>query len=123
MLLPVASEPPTTSRMKPLAPGPLREGEGPAAPGPEVSIHKNVVLPVAPAPAPCLGYCPAPLRPGLGSSHPREGQQAALLGGKYLLLEALEGSSLHRCLHIPSQEELVCKVSNLIFFCILVSLS
>ena len=90
----------------------------PASTPPEVSIHKTVGPHPASAGAspPCLplGYCPA-LRgtasfPGAG--HPREGQQASLLGDKYLLLEALEGSSLHRCLHIQTQEELVCKVTS-----------
>ena len=131
MLLTGPSEPPPTAiiphRMKPLvaAPEPLREATevvptvapvAPAATPPEVSIHKTVAPHPASAGAspPCLplGYCPA-LRgtasfPGAG--HPREGQQASLLGDKYLLLEALEGSSLHRCLHIQTQEELVCKV-------------
>ena len=131
MLLTGPSDPPPTAiiphRMKPLvaAPEPLREATevvptvapvAPAATPPEVSIHKTVAPHPASAGAspPCLplGYCPA-LRgtasfPGAG--HPREGQQASLLGDKYLLLEALEGSSLHRCLHIQTQEELVCKV-------------
>ena len=133
MLLTGPSEPPPTAiiphRMKPLvaAPEPLREATevvptvapvAPAATPPEVSIHKTVAPHPASAGAspPCLplGYCPA-LRgtasfPGAG--HPREGQQASLLGDKYLLLEALEGSSLHRCLHIQTQEELVCKVTS-----------
>jgi len=115
-------------RLKPLLPN-LGPQEPPPVPsgatvgqggggggGSEVSIHKPAQLHPSVSP-PCLplGYCSsAPLRtaaaPGLGAGHPREGQQASLLGGKYLLLEALEGSSLHRCLHIPSQEELVCKV-------------
>lgn len=83
----------------------------------EVSIHKTVI---APSPAPLslpLGYCPTLCRAGPGGvapsslpGHPREGQSASLLGGKYLLLDELEGSSLHRCLDINSQEELVCKV-------------
>jgi len=131
MLLTGPSDPPPTAiiphRMKPhvAPPEPLREATevvptvapvAPAATPPEVSIHKTVGPHPASAGAspPCLplGYCPA-LRgtasfPGAG--HPREGQQASLLGDKYLLLEALEGSSLHRCLHIQTQEELVCKV-------------
>jgi tribbles-like protein len=109
---------PAAPRMKPLVPSmghvePVSSGATVQSGGPaEVSIHKTVLHPSTP---PCLplGYCSAPLRsspPGLGSGHPREGQQASLLGGKYLLLEALEDSSLHRCLHIPTQEELVCKV-------------
>ena len=134
MLLTGPSEPPPTAiiphRMKPhvAPPEPLREATevvptvapvAPAATPPEVSIHKTVGPHPASAGAspPCLplGYCPA-LRgtasfPGAG--HPREGQQASLLGDKYLLLEALEGSSLHRCLHIQTQEELVCKVTSL----------
>ena len=134
MLLTGPSDPPPTAiiphRMKPhvAPPEPLREATevvptvspvAPAATPPEVSIHKTVGPHPASAGAspPCLplGYCPA-LRgtasfPGAG--HPREGQQASLLGDKYLLLEALEGSSLHRCLHIQTQEELVCKVTSL----------
>ena len=47
------------------------------------------------------------------TGHPREGQAASLLGNKYLLLEELEGSSLHRCLHLPTRQEFVCKVSIL----------
>lgn len=101
----------STIRMKPLVGREALAAVEPAG-TPEVSIHKTAVAPhpaSAGATPPCLplGYCPAP-RPAPG--HPREGQQATLLGGKYLLLEALEGSSLHRCLHIPTQEELVCKV-------------
>ena len=38
------------------------------------------------------------------------GQESRVWARTCWLLEALEGSSLHRCLHIPSQEELVCKV-------------
>ena len=140
MLLTGPSEPPPTAiiphRMKPLvaAPEPLREVTevvptvapvAPAATPPEVSIHKTVAPHPASAGAspPCLplGYCPA-LRgtasfPGAG--HPREGQQASLLGDKYLLLEALEGSSLHRCLHIQTQEELVCKVITFLSYLLL----
>lgn len=112
---------PAAPRMKPLVPslGPqepsLPSGAIVQGGGAEVSIHKTVPHPSATPPCLPLGYCSAPLRshpPGTGAGHPREGQQASLLGGKYLLLEALEGSSLHRCLHIPSQEELVCKVVN-----------
>ena len=103
----------STIRMKPLVGREAMAAVEPAGP-PEVSIYKTAVAPhpsSAGATPPCLplGYCPAP-RPAPG--HPREGQQASLLGGKYLLLEALEGSSLHRCLHIPTQEELVCKVGK-----------
>ena len=49
----------------------------------------------------------------VGGGHPREGQAASLLGNKYLLLEELEGSSLHRCLHIRTRQEFVCKVRPL----------
>merc|ERR1719285_1017003 len=91
----------------------------------EMSIDKTVLghhTTTGTGSSPCLplGYCPSgpphpPLRspgpgPNLGAGHPREGHQASLLVGKYLLLDALEGSSLHRCLHIQTQEELVCKV-------------
>jgi len=48
----------------------------------------------------------------VGGGHPREGQAASLLGNKYLLLEELEGSSLHRCLHIRTRQEFVCKVMS-----------
>eukprot|EP00088_Acartia_fossae_P016254 TRINITY_DN19098_c0_g1_i1.p1 TRINITY_DN19098_c0_g1~~TRINITY_DN19098_c0_g1_i1.p1 ORF type:complete len:592 (-),score=137.63 TRINITY_DN19098_c0_g1_i1:82-1857(-) len=47
------------------------------------------------------------------NGHPREGQAASLLGGKYLLLEEIEGASLHRCLHIESNMEYICKVKPL----------
>jgi len=113
----------SSPRMKPLVPPmvPVVEAMVPSGAtvqggGAEVSIHKTLLHPSSSsATPPCLplGYCPAPLRspaPTLGTGHPREGQQASLLGGKYLLLEALEGSSLHRCLHLPTQEEYVCKV-------------
>lgn len=116
------ADPPATADMRkaplPSAGGPLRDSQPPTSPepaSPEVSIHKTTASPGGHplgTASPCLplGYCPAP-RPAPGlPGHPREGQQASLLGGKYLLLEALEGSSLHRCLHIATQEELVCKV-------------
>lgn len=78
----------------------------------EVSIHKTVI----PPPRTLSPPCPPTLLPGLcrapptSCGHPREGQSASLLGGKYLLLDELEGSSLHRCLDITSHQELVCKV-------------
>ena len=50
--------------------------------------------------------------PALVAGHPREGQAASLLGGKYLLLEEIEGASLHRCLHIETNQEFICKVSK-----------
>jgi len=83
----------------------------------EVSINKTVI-PAIPVPLPLpLGYCPTLCRggprgvaPSSLPGHPREGQSASLLGGKYLLLDELEGSSLHRCLDITTHEELVCKV-------------
>ncbi len=53
----------------------------------------------------------------VGGGHPREGQAASLLGNKYLLLEELEGSSLHRCLHIRTRQEFVCKVGEFLQFC------
>lgn len=59
---------------------------------------------------------PSPLGSGVAAGHPRDGQtgaggSASLLGNrKYLLLEELEGSSLQRCLHIPTRQEFVCKV-------------
>jgi len=53
------------------------------------------------------------LAPSLVPGHPREGQAASLLGGKYLLLEEIEGASLHRCLHIESNQEFICKVKPL----------
>ena len=52
----------------------------------------------------------------VGGGHPREGQAASLLGNKYLLLEELEGSSLHRCLHIRTRQEFVCKVGEFLQF-------
>ena len=48
------------------------------------------------------------------NGHPREGQAASLLGGKYLLLEEIEGASLHRCLHIESNMEYICKVGYIV---------
>jgi tribbles-like protein len=57
-------------------------------------------------------YDCAPLPPSLLPGHPREGQSASLLGGKYLLLEEIEGASLHKCLHIGTNHEYVCKVMS-----------
>ena len=113
-----------TSRVKPLeAPSAVTM----AAPGQvpiaqsltEVSIHKTVIPPPRLSPPLCpVSLCrPPPVSPGLG--HPREGQTASLLGGKYILLDELEGSTLHRCLDINSHEELVCKVSVIIIVIIL----
>ena len=83
----------------------------------EVSIHKTVIPPPRLSPPLCpVTLCrPPPVSPGLG--HPREGQTASLLGGKYILLDELEGSTLHRCLDINSHEELVCKVSVIMIIC------
>lgn len=87
----------------------------PPSPHTEVSIHKTAVVPSGAVPRTLSPPCPS-LLPGLcrapppSCGHPREGQSASLLGGKYLLLDELEGSSLHRCLDINTQEELVCKV-------------
>ena len=82
----------------------------------EVSIHKSVIPPRTLSPPLCPSLCrPASSTQPPPSSllgHPREGQSASLLGGKYILLDELEGSTLHRCLDIQSQEELVCKVSD-----------
>ena len=36
---------------------------------------------------------------------------ASLVGDKYLMLEVLEGSTLHRCVNVHTQQEYVCKVS------------
>ncbi len=112
-----------TSRVKPLeAPSAVTmatPGQVPMAPLAaqsltEVSIHKTVIPPPRLSPPLCpVSLCrPPPVSPGLG--HPREGQTASLLGGKYILLDELEGSTLHRCLDINSHEELVCKVSVVI---------
>lgn len=112
-----------TSRVKPLeAPSAVTmatPGQVPMAPLAaqsltEVSIHKTVIPPPRLSPPLCpVSLCrPPPVSPGLG--HPREGQTASLLGGKYILLDELEGSTLHRCLDINSHEELVCKVSVII---------
>jgi len=108
-----------TSRVKPLEAAPAvtmaTPGQAPLAPLAtqsltEVSIHKTVIPPPRLSPPLCpVTLCrPPPVSPGLG--HPREGQTASLLGGKYILLDELEGSTLHRCLDINSHEELVCKV-------------
>ena len=83
----------------------------------EVSIHKTVIPPrtLSPPlcpPSLCRPSSASPSQPSL-LTHPREGQSASLLGGKYILLDELEGSTLHRCLDISSQEELVCKVSEM----------
>ena len=82
----------------------------------EVSIHKTVIPPRTLSPPLCPSLCrPSASAQGPPSSllgHPREGQSASLLGGKYILLDELEGSTLHRCLDITSHEELLCKVSN-----------
>jgi len=52
----------------------------------------------------------APLPPSLLPGNPREGQSASLLGGKYLLLEETEGGSTHKCVHIQTSKQYVCKV-------------
>lgn len=54
----------------------------------------------------CAPLPPPSLLPG----HPREGQSASLLGGKYLLLEETEGGSTHKCVHIQTGKQFVCKV-------------
>ena len=82
----------------------------------EVSIHKTVMPPRTLSPPLCPSLCRTATAQGPPSSllgHPREGQSASLLGGKYILLDELEGSTLHRCLDINSHEELVCKVRDL----------
>ena len=115
-----------TSRVKPLEAAPAvtmaTPGQAPLAPLAtqsltEVSIHKTVIPPPRLSPPLCpVTLCrPPPVSPGLG--HPREGQTASLLGGKYILLDELEGSTLHRCLDINSHEELVCKVSVIMIIC------
>ena len=89
----------------------------PLPPPQEVSIHKTVIPPrtLSPPLPPTLCRAPGPPCPPASlPGHPREGQSASLLGGKFILLDELEGSSLHRCLDINSQEELVCKVSYLL---------
>ena len=109
------------SRVKPLELAPSQSPSAPqgvtpnmSAPQPlqEVSIHKTVIPPRTLSPPLCPSLCRAQGPPSSLPGHPREGQSASLLGGKYVLLDELEGSSLHRCLDINSQEELVCKVSN-----------
>ena len=79
----------------------------------EVSIHKTVIPPRTLSPPLCQPLPRQATAQGPPTSllaHPREGQSASLLGGKYILLDELEGSTLHRCLDITSHEELVCKV-------------
>ena len=107
------------SRVKPLELTPSQnpsvpQGVVPNMPVPqplqEVSIHKTVIPPRTLSPPLCPSLCRAQGPPSSLPGHPREGQSASLLGGKYVLLDELEGSSLHRCLDINSQEELVCKV-------------
>ena len=81
----------------------------------EVSIHKTVIPPRTLSPPLCPSLCRPATAQGPPSSllgHPREGQSASLLGGKYILLDELEGSTLHRCLDITNHEELVCKVRH-----------
>ena len=78
----------------------------------EVSIHATVIPPLRLSPPLCPVSLCRPVSTGLG--HPREGQSASLLGGKFILLDELEGSTLHRCLDITSSEELVCKVSEIL---------
>ena len=71
--------------------------------------------PLPPPPHRDGSYDCTPLPPSLLPGHPREGQSASLLGGKYLLLEEMEGASLHRCLHIETNQEYVCKVRPLFY--------
>lgn len=49
------------------------------------------------------------------STHPcdRHYFQASLVGEKYLLMDQVEGSSLYRCVNVHTQQELVCKVTNI----------
>merc|ERR1719211_190602 len=80
----------------------------------EVSIHKTVMPPRTLSPPLCPSLCSRPASaqgpPSSLPGHPREGQSASLLGGKFILLDEVEGSTLHRCLDITNHEELVCKV-------------
>jgi len=114
--LEVGNQGSTTGSFPPSSPG--VQPEVTVSRSSEVSIHKTVINPNPVSLTLPLGYCqtqcPRGVLGGVAPSslpgHPREGQSASLLGGKYLLLDELEGSSLHRCLDIKSQEELVCKV-------------
>merc|ERR1719470_402191 len=90
------------SRVKPLELAPSQnpsvpQGVVPNMPVPqplqEVSIHKTVIPPRTLSPPLCPSLCRAP--PSSLPGHPREGQSASLLGGKYVLLDELEGSSFH----------------------------
>ncbi|XP_063239835.1 tribbles homolog 2 [Bacillus rossius redtenbacheri] len=59
-------------------------------------------------PQPCPGLPPStPLPPTAGQP-----LAASLVGNKYLILEPVEGSSLHRCVNVHTQEEYVCKVAG-----------
>ena len=78
------------------------------------AVHLQQPSPAASSSLPLRGsdnYADCVTLPPL-TGHPREGQAASLLGGKYLLLEEIEGASLHRCLHIQSNQEFICKVRN-----------
>lgn len=59
---------------------------------------------------------PTPRRPcvGLPGTTAPQAFAPALVAGKYLLLEQLDGSSssLYRCLNVHTHQELVCKVST-----------
>lgn len=50
----------------------------------------------------------------LNSNQGEKHFQATIVADKYLLLDQVEGSSLYRCMDVNTQEELVCKVSDLI---------
>lgn len=45
-----------------------------------------------------------------------ENQATKLLGDKYLLLNLVEGSSLYRCVNVHSQQEMVCKVRQSLYY-------
>lgn len=88
------------------------------APTTELFIQKPAAAPprtlsppsLLPPPPQREGDCSLLPPPFLLPGHPREGQTASLLGGKYLLLEEIEGASLHRCIHIHTNQQFVCKV-------------
>ena len=113
------SLPPSTSLIHQKA-----EDRANPAPASELFIQKPATAPLRTLSPPSLlppppqreGDCSLLPPPFLLPGHPREGQTASLLGGKYLLLEEMEGASLHRCIHIHTNQQFVCKVSS--FYCI-----
>lgn len=70
----------------------------------------------SPALADRLAAAPSPSTSPVPTFTPEPHQfKAALVADKYLLLEQVEGSSLCKCVDVRTEEEYVCKVSNVAY--------